>query len=51
MTKTDLGFADNVALISEEIEQAQELLRCVEVEAAKICLYGNAKKTELMKFN
>ena len=48
---TDLSFADDVALMSEETTQAQELLRRVEVEAAKIGLHLNAKKTELMAFN
>ena len=30
---TDLMFADDIALLSEEIAQAQELLSCVEMEA------------------
>ena len=48
---TDLMFADDIALLSQEIAQAQELLTRVEMEASKIGLYINAKKTELMTFN
>ena len=48
---TDLSFADDVALISEEIEQAQKLLTAVEKEAANVGLHVNAKKTELMAYN
>ena len=48
---TDFSFADDVALVSEETEQAQELLKRVEIEAAKIGLHLKAKKTELMAFN
>ncbi len=48
---TDLLFADDIALISEEIEQAQELLNRVETEAAKVGLHMNTKKTEVMAYN
>ena len=48
---TDLMFADDIALLSQEIAQAQELLSRVEMEASKIGLHINAKKTELMTFN
>ena len=41
---TDLRFADDIALLSEEIAQAQELLSRVEMEASKIGLHINAKK-------
>ena len=41
-----LMFADDIALLSEEVAQAQELLSCVEMEASKIGLHINAKKTE-----
>ena len=44
-------FADDIALLSQEIAQAQELLSRVEMEASKIGLHINAKKTELMTFN
>ena len=48
---TDLKFADDIALISDEIKQAQELLERVEKEAAEIGLHLNEKKTEYMIFN
>ena len=46
---TDLDFAD--ALITEETEQAQEVLTRLEQEAGKIGLHYNAKKTEIQAFN
>ena len=48
---TDLNFADDIALISNEIQQAKELMKQVEMEAAKVGLHVNAKKTEAMPFN
>lgn len=51
MSITDLDFADDIALISEQIEQAQELLNRVESEAAGVGLIANAKKTKIMAFN
>ena len=48
---TDLDFADDIALLCEEIRQAQELLNRVEAEAAKVGLHVNAKKTEAMPHN
>ena len=48
---TDLDFADDLALLSEEIEQAQEVLHRLETEAEKVGLYCNAKKTEVQTFN
>ena len=51
ITVTDMMFADDIALLSNEIAQAQELLSRVETEAAKIGLHLNAKKTEVMTFN
>ena len=48
---TDLDFADDIALLSGEIDQAQELLSRVEFEAAKVGLHLNTAKTELMQFN
>ena len=47
---TDRDFADDIALLSAEIEQAQELLSRVEQEAEKIGLHLNAGKTEVMTF-
>ena len=48
---TDIDFADDIALISKEIGQAQEMLTRVELEASKVGLHLNAKKTEVMKLN
>ena len=49
LTNTD--FADNIATISEEMEQAQNMLRNIEIEGAKVGLRLNAKKTEMLLFN
>ena len=51
VTITDLDFADDIALLTEEIGQAQEVLEQLENEAAKIGLYCNAKKTKVQVFN
>ena len=48
---TDLDFADDIALISEQIEQAQNMLNRVEASAANVGLLANAKKTKVMAFN
>lgn len=48
---TDLDFADDIALLSEEIQQAQELLFRVERSVAKVGLAMNAGKTKVMSFN
>ena len=48
---TDLDFADDIALLSEEIQKAQELLTCVENKATKIGLRLNNKKTEVTVYN
>ena len=50
-TITDLGFADDLALLSDTVDQAQELLLALERHAAKIGLQINSKKTEYMSFN
>ena len=50
VTITDLDFADDIALISEEIAEAQEMLKNVEIETLRIGLYLNEKKTEIMAF-
>ena len=49
LTGTD--FADDIATISEETEQAQNMLRNIEIEGAKVGLRLNAKKTEMILFN
>ena len=51
ITITDLDFADDIALLTEEMEQAQEVLTRLENEAEKVGLYCNAKKTEMQVFN
>ena len=48
---TDLDFADDIALLSEEIHQAQSFLSRVETEAERVGLYINAAKTEVMQYN
>ena len=50
VTITDTDFADDIALICEEIEQAQEMLTRVENETLKIGLHLNEKKTEVMAY-
>ena len=48
---TDTDFTDDIAITTEEIHQAQEMLASVETEAAKIGLHLNSKKTEVMHFS
>ena len=48
---TDLDFADDIALVTEELEQAQDFLHRVQENAAKIGLHLNSDKTEFMSFN
>ena len=43
---TDLDFADDIALLSEELYQAQELLQRVETSVAKVGLKMNARPTK-----
>ena len=47
---TDFSYADDVALISKNIEEAQILLQRVEEECGNIGLKINCKKTEAMYF-
>ena len=47
----DLDFADDIALLSDEINQAQELLLRVEKECNKVGLGMNAKKTKGLAYN
>ena len=47
----DLDFADDIALLSDDIEAAQQLLLRVEGECLKVGLHLNAKKTEYMIHN
>ena len=48
---TDLDFADDIALVTEELEHAQDYLYHVEENAAKIGLHLNSDKTEFMSLN
>ena len=48
---TDLCFVDDIALLANNYQQSQELLRLVETEAAKVSLHVNGSKTKLMSFN
>ena len=48
---TDLDFADDIALVAQEIEAAQEILLRVETEACKVGLHLNAKTTEVQSYN
>ena len=47
----DTDFADDIAIITGQIHQDQEMLASVELEAAKIGLRRNSKKTEVIHFN
>ena len=47
---TDADYADNLALFSDKIDDAERLLHAVEEAAARIGLYVNAKKTEYVGY-
>ena len=51
ITITDTDFADDLALISNTLEQAQLFLQRLESVAAQIGLHTNEKKTEFISFN
>ena len=48
---TDVDFADDIALLSEDIRTATELLLRVESAAANIGLFVNVDKTKVMTLN
>ena len=48
---TDLDYADDISLLSDNMDQAQLLLSRVELECAKVGLRLNAKKTEVLTYN
>ena len=48
---TDLAFADDIALIIEQVRQAQTLLDKVETAAVAIGLMANPNETKVMNFN
>ncbi|CAJ1087270.1 Craniofacial development protein 2 [Xyrichtys novacula] len=47
----DLDFADDIALLSDTVEQAQELLLRVETECNKVGLGLNGPKTKYLAYN
>ena len=51
MVLTDQDFADDIALLCEEIWQAQELLKRVETESLNIGLKASAKKPKCQVCN
>ena len=48
---TDLDYADDICLVSKEVDRAQELLNRVETECAKVGQGLNAKKVEYIEYN
>ena len=48
---TDLDFADDLALLSNTIQDVQSLLHDLEVAAEQVGLYMNTSKTEFMTVN
>ena len=48
---SDLDFADDIALLSDDIIQAQELLSRVETECKKVGLGLNGPKTKALAYN
>ena len=51
MTVTDLDLDENLALLSNSIQDAQSLLHDLEVAAEKVGLFMNISITELMTVN
>ena len=47
----DLDFADDIALISMEISQAQEMLQRVKASVGRVGLKKNSGKTKFMSYN
>jgi len=48
---TDMDFADDIALLSNDIYQAQQLLQRVEESVARVGLKMNSSKTKFMAYN
>ena len=48
---TDLDFADDIALLSEQTTQAQEMLTRVEQASSEVGLRANGKKTKVLTYN
>ena len=51
MVLTDLHFADDIALLSDDIEKVQKVLSAVEGECMKVGLGLNTKKTKYLADN
>ena len=51
ITITDVDYADDIALLSNTIDEATKLLHYIENAAREIGLYINAKKTEFISYN
>ncbi len=51
MAISDLYFADDIALLSEQIKQAQEMRERVERAVVEIGMHINTKKTKVMAYN
>ena len=51
VTVTDLDFADDLAITTEDIKQAQEIMLRLEIEAEKVGLVCNADKTKFQSYN
>ena len=51
VTLSDLDFADDIALLSVKIEQAQSILSSVQRECQKVGIALNAKKTKYIIYN
>ena len=51
VTVTDLDFSDDLALLTGEMEQVQEILLRLENAAEKVGLKCNAKKMEVQDFD
>ena len=47
----DLHYADDICLISDQVEKAQELFKRVTEECARVGLRLNSKKTEVITYN
>ena len=48
---TDLDYADDMALISDTLAKAQELLSSLEIASTRVGMFLNAKKTKYMTIN
>ena len=49
-TVTDMDFADDIALVSEGVKEAQEMLTLVEKSGKRVGLSMNTGKTKYMSY-